>query len=73
MDCDIVGKQANGCGVTTFDGKNAYLTEGTSTQGAPRIDGKWWGRACRDERVAPIRLLANASTVIAVVPKAHRS
>ena len=56
MDCDIVGKQANGCGVTTFDGKNAYLTEGTSTQGVTRIDGKWWGRACWDERLAPIRL-----------------
>ena len=43
MDCAIAGKQVKSHGVTTFSGDNTYVTEGTSTQGATRVEGKWLG------------------------------
>ena len=41
MDCTNVGKQAARYSVATFNGENTYLTEGTRTPAATRIDGKW--------------------------------
>ena len=43
MDCAIAGKQVKSHGVTTFSGDNTYVTEGTSAQGATRVEGKWLG------------------------------
>ena len=43
MDCAIAGKQVKSHSVTTFNGDNTYLTDGTSTQGATHVDGKWLG------------------------------
>ena len=43
MDCAISGKQVKSHSVTTFNGDNAYSTDGTSTQGATHVDGKWLG------------------------------
>ena len=56
MDCAIAGKQVKRHGVTTFSGDNTYVTEGTSTQGATRVEGKWLG-PCLPEQVpgVPIR------------------
>ena len=56
MDCTDVGKQATRLSVATLDGENTYLTESSRTPAATRMDCKWWGRACRDERLAPIQL-----------------
>ena len=43
MDCTIAGRQVKSHGVTTYSGENSYLTDGTSTQGATHVDGKWLG------------------------------
>ena len=56
MDCTNVGNQATRYGVATVNGENTYLTESTRTPAATLIDGKRWSHACRDERLAPIRL-----------------